>query len=301
MYFECGGDRHKTLLIGQFLIFCSVKGCCNCQCWELATELELTTFPFSRPIQPSSDALWMYHSRGLPTNWSGEALVNVVEGMDPVIIEGVENGFAMFPETSMCMSQVTYNPQLTIRASTATQLCTDDLAAPFDQQNNMLSYVSKDSNHQSQTLQQSNIASSMLAGETSTASGMKQGEKVTDSSQAPTTQGRSSTSGQPDCYGIQKGVQPSRLQRAAGIKELTKYVDEMAPIGSSKVEDETLSLASPSLILSSASDNWQATNLFKNSGEQNTQRCFKSMLMDVQLKEGAGCCLSLSFTIHPVH
>jgi hypothetical protein len=41
-------------------------------------------------------------------------------------------------------------------------------------------------------------------------------------------------------------------------------VDEMAPIGSSKVEDETLSLTSPSLILSS--DNWQATNLFKNSG-----------------------------------
>lgn len=220
----------------------------------------------SRPIQPSSDALWMYHSGGLPTNWSGEALANLVEGMDPVIEEGVETGFAMFPETSMCMSQVTYNPQLTIRAPTATQSCTDDLAAPFDQQNNMLSYVSKDSNHQSQTLQQSNIASSMLAGETSRASGIKRGEKVTDSSQAPTTQGRSSTSGQQDCYGIQKEVQPSRLQRAAGIKELTKYVDEMAPIGSSKVEDETLSLTSPSLILSSASDNWQATNLFKNSG-----------------------------------
>jgi hypothetical protein len=242
-----------------------VKGCCNCQHWELATELELTTFPFSRPIQPSSDALWMYHSGGLPTNWSSEALANLVEGMDPVI-EGVETGFAMFPQTSMCMSQVTYNPQLTIRTASATQSCTDDLAAPFDQQNNMLSYVSKDSNHQSQTLQQSNIASSMLAGETSTASGIKRGEKVTDSSQAPTTQGRSSTSGQQDCYGIQKGVQPSRLQRAAGIKELTKYVDEMAPIGSSKVEDETLSLTSPSLILSS--DNWQATNLFKNSGEQ---------------------------------
>jgi len=245
-----------------------VKGCCNCQHWELATELELTTFPYSRPIQPSSDALWMYHSGGLPTNWSGEALANLVEGIDPVIEEGVETGFAMFPETSMCMSQVTYNPQLTIRAPTATQSCTDDLAAPFDQQNNMLSYVSKDSNHQSQALQQSNIASSMLAGETSRASGIKRGEKVTDSSQAPTTQGRSSTSGQQDCYGIQKEVQPSRLQRAAGIKELTKYVDEMAPIGSSKVEDETLSLTSPSLLLSSASDNWQATNLFKNSGEQ---------------------------------
>jgi hypothetical protein len=132
----------------------------------------------------------------------------------------------------------------------------------------MLYYVSKDSNHQSQTLQQSNIASSILAGETSTPLGIKRGEKVTDSSQAPTTQGRSSTSGQQDCYGIQKRVQPSRLQRAAGIKELTKYADEMAPIGSSKVEDETLSLASPSLILSSASDNWQAKNLFKISGEQ---------------------------------
>jgi hypothetical protein len=104
----------------------------------------------------------------------------------------------------------------------------------------------------------------MTATEMSSGSANKQGEKLSDSPQASSSQG-ASNSEQQECYGMKKGVRPSRLQRAAGIDELTKYVEEMASLGSPRVKDESLTISNPPLVISS--DKWQPANLFKDSGE----------------------------------
>ncbi|KAH9537072.1 hypothetical protein CY35_16G032700 [Sphagnum magellanicum] len=217
----------------------------------------------SRPVQPSSDSLWMWHSTGLPTDWSDAAAADLLEGMAPVMVKGVDNGFATFAETSMHLSPV--DTQLAAGSPTAIQSSTDDLTPPFDQQKNLSSYIPNESNVPSQPLQQRNIPRCMTATEMSSGSANKQGEKLSDSPQASSSQG-ASNSEQQECYGMKKGVQPSRLQRAAGIDELTKYVEEMASLGSPRVKDESLTISNPPLVISSASDKWQPANLFKDSG-----------------------------------
>jgi hypothetical protein len=157
----------------------------------------------------------MWHSTGLPTDWSDAAAADLLEGMAPVMVKGVDNGFATFAETSMHLSPV--DTQLAASSPTGIQSSTDDLTPPFDQQKNLSSYIPNESNVPSQP--------------------------------------------------FQKGVQPSRLQRATGIDELTKYVEEMASLGSPRVKDESLTISNPPLVISSASDKWQPANLFKDSGE----------------------------------
>ncbi|KAH8937578.1 hypothetical protein BDL97_16G035600 [Sphagnum fallax] len=217
----------------------------------------------SRPVQPGSDSLWMWHSTGLPSDWSDAAAADLLEGMAPVMVKGVDNGFATFAETSMHLSQV--DTQLAAGSPTAIQSSTDDLTPPFDQQKNLSSYIPNESNVPSQPLQQSNIPRcSMTATEMSSGSANKQGEKLSDSPRASSSQG-ASNSEQQECYGMKKGVRPSRLQRATGIDELTKYVEEMATLGSPRVKDESLTISNPPLVISSASDKWQPANLFKDS------------------------------------
>jgi hypothetical protein len=218
----------------------------------------------SRPVQPGSDSLWMWHSTGLPTDWSDAAAADLLEGMAPVMVKGVDNGFATFAETSMHLSPV--DTQLAASSPTGIQSSSDDLTPPFDQQKNLSSYIPNESNVPSQPLQQSNIPRcSMAATEMSSGSANKQGEKLSDCPQASSSQG-ASNSEQQECYGMKKGVQPSRLQRATGIDELTKYVEEMASLGSPRVKDESLTISNPPLVISSASDKWQPANLFKDSG-----------------------------------